>query len=290
MRTLIAGCGYVGRELARRLLADGEQVWGLTLAPADLPEGVRPLVADLREPDSLARLPEVDRVVFSAAPTRFDEASYRATYVRGLGNLVAALGAAPSPPQRLVFCSSMGVYDQQDGSWVDEGSPTTTDKANGLVMLECERLVQACPIPAISARIAGIYGGQRCRVVRDVQAGTATTSPGPSVFTNLAHRDDCAGALRHLLTLRDPEDVYVISDDEPVERNHLLLWLASLLQVPAPVEGTGAETSRWLAQRPGDLGKRLSNARLRASGYRLQHPTFRDGYAAIVAALDPPRA
>lgn len=285
MSTLIAGCGYVGQELGRRLVANGEEVWGLTLGTADLPDGIRPLVADLREPDSLDGLPAVERVVFAASPTRYDEASYRATYLTGLGNLLKGLEASERPPSRFVFCSSMGVYGQQDGSWVDEESATTTEKYNGLVMLECERMVQASPIRSVSVRIAGIYGAERCRVVRDVEAGRAKTSAGPSVFTNLVHRDDCAGLLRHLLDLEDPAPVYVGVDDEPVERNDLLRWLATLLDVPPPEDGSGAETSRWLAQRPGDRGKRLSNARLRSSGFAFEHPTFREGYAEVVAAL-----
>ncbi len=285
MSTLIAGCGYVGQELGRRLHQAGEQVWGLTLGESELPAGIQPLIADLREPDSLKALPAVDRVVFAASPSKYDEASYRATYVQGLSNLLAALEAQAAPPSRLVFCSSMGVYAQQDGSWVDEHSETTNEKYNGLVMLECERLVQDSPIPSVSARIAGIYGTERCRVVRDVAAGRARTSAGPSVFTNLVHRDDCAGLLQHLLDLPDPAPVYVAVDDEPLERDDLLRWLAEHMGVAPPSEGDGSGTSPWLRQRPGDRGKRLSNRLLRASGYTFEYPTFREGYAQVVSAL-----
>lgn len=283
MSTLVAGCGYVGGELARRLAADGESVWGMTHEPADPPAGVRPLVADLRRPETLADLPRVDRVVFSAAPSKYDEASYRATYTGGLRNLLDALLRQPTPPTRLVFCSSMGVYDQQDGSLVDEASPPTTDKMNGLVMLEAEAMVAASAIPGVCVRIAGIYGAQRQRVVRDVRAGAARRSAEPSVFSNLIHRDDCAGALRHLLALPDPAPLYVAVDTEPVPRDDLLLGLADLLDVEPPPVGAGGGTSRWLRQRPGDRGKRLSSARLRASGYVFEYPTWREGYTAVVA-------
>jgi nucleoside-diphosphate-sugar epimerase len=285
MSTLIAGCGYVGQELGRRLHSGGEQVWGLTLGTSELPDGIEPLVADLRDPDSLATLPAVDRVVFAASPSKYDEASYRATYISGLTNLLTALQAHASPPSRLVFCSSMGVYAQQDGSWVDEGSETTNEKYNGLVMLECERLVQESPIPSVSVRIAGIYGTERCRVVRDVRAGRAKTSAGASVFTNLVHRDDCAGLLHHLLDLQDPAPIYVGVDDEPLERDDLLRWLAAHMGVAPPSEGDGSGTSPWLRQRPGDRGKRLSNKLLKESGYTFEYPTFREGYAQVVSAL-----
>lgn len=282
MRSLIAGCGYVGAELARRLVAAGDEVWGLTLEPAAMPPGVQPIVADLRDAAALAALPTVDRVVFAAAPTGFDEPAYRATYLGGLRNLLDALTLGSSRPHRLLFCSSMGVYGQSAGSVVDESSTTEPARYSGAVMLEAEALVAACTVPAVSVRIAGIYGAQRCRVVGQVRAGSVQRTAGPSAFTNLIHRDDCAGALHHLLDLDRPDPLYVAVDDEPVERNELLLWLAQRLGVDAPEVGSGAGASPWLAQRPGDRGKRLSSAALRASGYEFEYPTFREGYAAIV--------
>jgi len=254
----------------------------MTLTSSGLPDGVRPLIADLRDPASLADLPTVDRVVFAAAPGGFDEPAYRATYLAGLRHLLAALNAAPQPPRRLVFCSSMGVYGQTDGALVDERSPTAPARYNGQVMLEAEAVAAAGPIPAVVVRIAGIYGAERCRVVSQVRDGTAERTPGTSTLTNLIHRDDCAGALHHLLDLEGPEAVYVAVDDEPVERNALLLWLADRLGTEPPPVGDGSGASPWLRQRPGDLGKRLSNARLRSSGYEPEYPTYRDGYAAIV--------
>ncbi len=282
MATLIAGCGYVGSELGRRLAADGEAVWGLTPEPADLPPGVRSIVADLGDPATLTDLPPCDRAVFSAAPRGHDQASYRGLYVDGLRNLLAALLRQPTAPTRLVFCSSLGVYDQQDGSLVDEASPVTTTKMNGLVMLEAEALAAASAIRSVSVRLAGIYGDDRRRVVDDVMSGAAQRSKEPSVFSNLIHRDDCAGAIRHLLDHPDPEPLYLAVDHEPVPRNDLLLGIAELAGVAAPPLGDGGGTSRWLRQRPGERGKRLSSARLRASGYTFEFPTWREGYAAIL--------
>lgn len=285
MKVLVAGCGYVGGELAARLVGAGHEVWGLTLQPTLMPEGVRPLVADMREPATLGGLPSVDQVVFSAAPAAFDEPAYRATYLVGLENLIRALGDTPAPPGRLLFCSSMGVYGQADGSVVDEASVTEPARYSGHVMLEAEALVAGSGIPSVAVRIAGIYGAQRCRVVGQVRAGAAERTPGPCQITNLIHRDDCAGALHHLLELASPGPLYVAVDDEPVERNQLLLWLAERLGVEPPAVGSGAGASPWLRQRAGDLGKRLDNAALRGSGYAFEFPTYREGYSAIIEGV-----
>lgn len=285
MRTLIAGCGYVGKELGRRLVEAGDEVWGFTRVEEPLPEGVNPVFGDLRDRSLLDALPPaLDRAVFAAAPTEHDEESYRSTYVDGLANLVDALACAASPPTRLVFCSSMSVYSQSDGSLVDEASPTEPARHSGRVMLEAERLALKGPIPAVVARIAGIYGPGRDRIIRRVAAGEARIPPGESAFGSLIHRDDCAAALHHLLDLPEPEPVYVVADDEPGTLADRLRHIATLLGIDEPETGDDATASPWMRQRPGDRGKRLDNGRLRATGFELTCPSYREGYAAIVAA------
>jgi nucleoside-diphosphate-sugar epimerase len=288
MRTLIAGCGYVGKELGRRLVAAGDEVWGMARTEEELPEGVQVLFGDLRNRALLDALPPaLDRVVFAVAPAQHDEESYRTTYVDGLTNLLDALSCAPKPPTRLVFCSSMSVWGVTDGSVVHEATPTGPARYSGEVMLEAERVALDGPIPAVVARIAGIYGPGRDRVVHQVRSGEARIAPGPSGFTSLIHRDDCAAALHHLLDLADPESLYVVSDQEPVELAERLRYLAGLLGVDEPPVGDDSAVSPWLRQRPGDLGKRLDSGRLRATGFALDHPTYREGYAALVAGDRP---
>jgi nucleoside-diphosphate-sugar epimerase len=285
MRTLIAGCGYVGKELGRRLVAAGHEVWGFTRTEEPLPEGVRSIFGDLRNRSLLDALPPaLDRVVFAAAPSEHDEESYRSTYVGGLSALVDALTCGGSTPGRLVFCSSMSVYSQSDGSLVDEDAATEPARHSGRVMLEAEALALAGPIPAVVARIAGIYGPGRDRIVRRVAAEEARIPPGESAFGSLIHRDDCAAALHHLLDLPEPAPVYVVADDEAGTLADRLRCLADLLGVQEPPVGEDPSAGPWLQQRAGDRGKRLDNRRLRATGFELSYPSFREGYAALVAA------
>ncbi len=285
MRTLIAGCGYVGKELGRRLVAVGDEVWGFSREQEELPAGVHCLFGDLADRALLDALPPaLDRVVFAAAPSRHDEAAYRAVYVDGLAALTDALACAASPPSRLIFCSSLSVYGQTDGSLVDEDSPTEPARHSGRVMLEAERVALDGPIPALVARIAGIYGPGRDSIVRRVASGEARIPPGQSAFGSLIHRDDCAAALHHLLDLPAPAPRYVIADDEPGTLADRLRHIAALLGLDDLPVGDDPTASPWMRQRPGDRGKRLDNSRLRASGFELTWPSYREGYAAVVAA------
>ncbi|HEY8493163.1 MAG TPA: NAD-dependent epimerase/dehydratase family protein [Myxococcota bacterium] len=286
-RVLIAGCGYLGSELARRLAAEGHTVFGLRRTPGALPDGVQPVVADLCQRDGLrAALAEVERggidaVAYTAAAERADDEAYRRAYVEGLANVVAWADAQGMRPPRVLFTSSTAVYAQDDGSWVDEESPTEPVHFAGRRMLEAERLL--APVSGVAVRLGGLYGPGRTRLVEAVRSGQARIRPGPPRWTNRIHRDDAAGALHHLIerALRgEPlEACYVGVDDEPADEAEVLRWLAERLGVPppAPAPGDAAPPARG-------GNKRCRNARLRASGYRFTYPSFREGYGALIGA------
>ena len=275
MRVLIAGCGYVGSALATRLAAAGHDVWGLRRRPDRLPAGVTPVAADLSDPSTLGELPDgLDALVYSAGAGAADPTAYRRAYVQGPRNLLDALGDAPP---RVLFTSSTAVYGQRAGEWVDEGSETRPADFRGEILLEAEASLADAAPAAVVLRLAGIYGPGRDRLVRQVAAGEARCGPGPD-WTNRIHRDDAAGALGHLLTLRAPESLYLGVDTEPAERCAVLRWLARELGAPEPPVDAG---ERGGARRPAD--KRCSGARLRASGYRFRYPSWREGYAELLA-------
>lgn len=287
-RVLVVGCGYVGSELARRLVADGHGVFGLRRGAGPLPQGVQGLRADLCDRAALraalARVEHggIDAVVYAAAADRADDEAYRRAYVEGLANVVGWAEAQGMRPPRLLFTSSTAVYAQSDGSWVDEDSPTTPTHFSGIRMLEAERLL--APAGGTALRFGGIYGPGRTRLIDGVRAGRATIRPGPPRWTNRIHRDDAAGALRHLIgralagAALDP--VYVGVDDEPADDAEVLRWLAQRLGLPPPAAAAGGE-----AAPPGRGGnKRCRNARLRATGYAFSYPSFREGYGALIDA------
>ena len=268
-RVLIAGCGDVGGELARRLLADGHEVYGLRRRAHLLPAGVRPVAADLHDPDSLRAVPDgLDTVCYVAAADERSPDAYRGAYVDGPRNLLRA-AARGSTLGRVLYTSSTRVYPQNRGEWVDEDSPTGGDEYARL-LLEGEAAVRDCAAAAVVVRLAGIYGPGRTRLVDRVRAG----EPCSAACTNRIHRDDCAGLLRHLLRLESPRPLYLGADHEPATQCEVMCWIAGRLGLPAPARAGAGEESG---------GKRCRNARLVASGYAFEHRGFRDGYGVLLA-------
>lgn len=278
VRVLIAGCGYVGSALAAELAGEGHEVWGLKRDPSTLPPGVRPFAADLRDAMTLAALPPaLDAVVYAATADGFHDEAYRAAYVDGPRALLEALASQGQAPRRVLFTSSTSVYGQAEGEWVDEETPAEPSGFSGRRMLEGEGVFLGGPFPATVLRLGGIYGPGRSSLVEKVRSGEAECGPEPS-WTNRIHRDDIAGALRHLIALDAPAPVYLGVDREPAGLCEIYRWIAARLGLPAPPVRAEAEDAR----RRSRSNKRCRSDRLAASGYVFRYPTFREGFTAIL--------
>ena len=277
-RILIAGCGDVGTALGLALAGHGHEVFGARRSAHRLPEPLHPLPVDLTDARAIERaVPMADTVVYAVAAGSRDEGAYRRAYVDGVSALLEVLEARAEPPRRVFFVSSTSVYGERGGAWIDETAPLAPRGFAGESLVAGERRMLASPIPATVVRFAGIYGPGRGWMIERARAG-ARCAGDPPKFTNRIHRDDCAGVLAHLVDLGDRcDDAYIGVDDAPVEECEVLEWLAARLGASAPRRVRGDEAASR------GSGKRCSNARLRASGYRFRHPTFREGYAAALA-------
>jgi nucleoside-diphosphate-sugar epimerase len=246
-----------------------------------LPAALHGLAGDLAAPETLVGIPDgIELLAYTAAADRSDDDAYRHAYVDGVRGVLAALAERGTRLRRVLFTSSTAVYGQTDGGWVDETSPTEPPGFSGRRVLEGERLMLGCGVPAVILRLAGIYGPGRTRLIDRVRGGDAVVADRTTPrWTNRIHRDDCAGAAHHLLGRSDATGIWIGVDHEPAEEGAVLDWLAARLGVPPPRRAAEPATRG----RP-DTNKRCSNRKLLASGYRFRFPTFREGYAALLAA------
>lgn len=276
MRVLVAGLGDVGGRAAAQLVARGHEVIGVRRSQAPGPDGVTMVAGDLTDERLVARLPgQFDRVLITVSADGRDPALYRTAYIEGPVTLLAGLAGRGDPVDRVVFTSSSAVYGQRDGEWVDETSPTDPSSATGRVLVEAEHAIADGPYPATALRLTGIYGPGRTRLMDRVRSGEAVVGTTP-VWTNRIHAADAAAACVLLLELgADAPAVVIGTDDEPTERATVYRWLAEQMGVPGPQVDD---------ERAPDRGsKRCRNSLLRSLGWTPAHPSFREGYAELLA-------
>jgi nucleoside-diphosphate-sugar epimerase len=285
MAKLIFGCGYLGRRVAERWLATGETVYAVTRSESRAAElagqGLRPIVADVMQPQTLGGLPVAETVLYSIGFDRTVGRSIREVYVDGLA---AALAALPAGTGRIVYVSSTGVYGQTEGESVDENSPCNPTREGGRACLEAERLLAASALGSRSVvlRMAGLYGPGRIPRRQEMMAGEPVAVPAEG-WLNLIHIDDAASVVLAAAASAPLPRTYVVSDGQPVARRAYYEALVRLLGAPQP-QFAPAPAGSSASQRAA-ADKRIDNRRMVAElGVRLTYPSYREGLTAIVAA------
>ena len=153
---LIAGCGYLGEQLAQHATDSGREVTRLSKSGEN-----GSIACDLSLRSDVARLsseiPVPSSIIFTASSGRGGAEAYRSVFLEGTSHLSTLF-----PGSRLVFTSSTSVYHQTDGSLVTEESSTAPDRETSQILLEAESHVLSCR--GTVARLAGIYGPGRSAI------------------------------------------------------------------------------------------------------------------------------
>lgn len=291
MRVLIIGCGYVGLPLGAELVRLGHEVFGIRRSHSADPDlaaaGIKPLAADITQPDDLARLPgPFDWIVNCVSSGRGGAGQYRETYLQGTRNLIEWLAAVP--PGKFVYTSSTSVYGQTDGSAVKESSPAEPAAETGRILLDTENtLLEAArqrKFPAVILRVAGIYGPDRGHLFLQYLKNEARIPGQGARFINMIHRDDLVGVIIAALKNGRPGEIYNAVDDEPVAQIHFFRWLSETLGKWMPPFDTEPEDAQ---RKRGLTNKRVQNRKLKMElGHQFKYPNFRKGYTAEIQRLD----
>ena len=269
---LLVGCGDLGSAIGLRLAALGHDVLALRRRAELVPDALRGLSVDLTQETPVLTDLRADLLVVALTARPRTEAAYRETYVLGLGRALDALAATGHLPRRAVLVSSTAVHGSTDDP-VLENETVAPEPADGpaQMLLEAEELFTERLPAATVLRLSGLYGGsgRGTRLVDTVREGRVGD---PHRWTNRIHREDAAAAVVHLLTRPgEPQRVYLGTDDEPAQLGEVAAYLADRLGAPSPPRADPARGH----------GKRLSNARLRATGWAPTRPSYREGYADV---------
>ena len=197
--------------------------------------------------------------------------------------------AAARDLRRVVYYSTIGVYGDHGGAWVDETSATLTRTARGLARLEDEArwsaAARARGAEADVLRLAGIYGPGRSALI-NLRDGQARRIVKPNQVFNRAHVDDIAEFTRLVLTRGLEGQIYNVADEEPAPPQDVIAYAAALLGLEPPPEERFADArlSPMTAEFYAD-NKRVSIAKARSLlGFVPAYPTYREGLKALADA------
>lgn len=286
MNILILGLGYSAGFFARAALVRGWEVTGTVRSAekaAELSrEGIRTLVfGGFAVSSALAKaVAEADAVLVSVQPAEDGDPA--------LGPLRAALMAAPNL-RWIGYLSTIGVYGDQGGAWIDEATPPSPTNARTRQRVEIEeawlQLGRDSGKPVQIFRLSGIYGPGRNAITK-LRNGTANRLIKPGQVFNRIHVDDIAGVLMASLAQPRQGAIYNVTDDEPGPPQDVITFAAELtgLAPPPEVPFEQAQLSPMAASFYGE-SKRVSNALVkREFGYAFRYPTYREALRALAAA------
>jgi dTDP-4-dehydrorhamnose reductase len=231
----------------------------------------------------VAALDEADALLLSIPPTES-------------GDPVLALLSGPiarAPRLRtIVYLSTVGVYGDHGGDWVDEETAprplSARSKARLAAELAWHSVAQRGAKHLRILRLAGIYGPGRNALVQ-LRRGSVKHIVKPGQVFNRVHVADLAQAID--AALRRPADgIFNVTDDEPAPPHQVLAFAAELLGCDLPPQIPFAQAQAGMSPMALSFygeNKRVRNAKLKTElGVKLGYPSYREGLRALFEAGD----
>lgn len=275
MRLFILGLGYSARHFVRRFGGTFSHIAGTMRAPAKRDDiaGVELHPFSGTDPDraTVERISDADVLLISIPPGSAGDPA-----IEAFADVLAA-GC-----RKVVYLSTIGVYGDHAGAWVDETTPpqAALDRARMRVAAE-QAWTDAARSNVAILRLAGIYGPGRNALVT-LRAGTARRIIKPGQVFNRIHVDDIASAIMAAVR-HEGGGIWNVCDDEPAPPQEVIAYAAQLMGVAAPAE-EAFETAEMSAMARSFYASsaRVANAKLkRELGVTLAHPTYRHGLNAL---------
>ena len=189
--------------------------------------------------------------------------------------------------REIVYLSTIGVYGDRGGQWVDEATEPHPDLGRSSARRAAERHWQSLGeqngAGVAVLRLAGIYGpGQNA--LEQVARGKARRVVQPGQIFNRIHVADIAQAIDAAFT-RQASGIFNVADDAPSPPGDPIVFAAQLLGVAPPPEipfAQAAQTMSPMALSFWQECRRVRNDKLKNElGVTLRYPTYREGLKAL---------
>ncbi|HLK82345.1 MAG TPA: NAD-dependent epimerase/dehydratase family protein [Xanthobacteraceae bacterium] len=211
-----------------------------------------------------------------------------------LAHFRGAIAAAPRL-KSIVYLSTIAVYGDHDGRWIDETTPLAPARTRAASRIDAESAWQAFGeahnVPVAVIRIAGIYG-PGINALETVKGGQARRIVKPGQVFNRIHVADLAQVIDKAVDMAltpHAGGVFNAADDEPTAPGDPILFAAHLLGVAPPAEIAFEEAKKTMSPLAVSFygeSKRVRNDRIKSVlGVSLRYPTYREGLRALAIEM-----
>ena len=197
------------------------------------------------------------------------------------------IASAPNV-KHIVYLSTVGVYGDHQGAWIDESTHCHPVNERSIERLAAERawtaLGEAHGIVVHILRLSGIYGPGSNALV-NLKRGVARRIIKPGQVFNRIHVEDIAGAIDACFSFDGPGAIWNVTDDLPAPAQDVVTYAAQLMGIDPPPE-VDFETFPMspMARSFYSECKRVSNKAMRDRlGVKLAYPTYREALNAMWA-------
>ncbi len=282
MRVFLFGAGYSAQAFAQRIIGEAERIDGTTRHEQKFPfleqAGIKPLLFDgeTPSPELLDRLAQSTHVVVSISPGEGGDPA--------VAVVEEALRRADNTIRWIGYLSTVGVYGDHQGDWVDETAICKPVSRRSLERVEAEeawgQLSERHGTPLAILRLSGIYGPGRNAFV-NLKRGTARRIVKDDQVFNRIHVEDIAGSLRFLAGT-NTGGIFNATDNEPSPPQDVVTYAAELMGVTPPPAIAFAEADMTpMARSFYGENKRVSNQRIRDLGYEFVYPDYKTAFSAM---------
>lgn len=275
MRLFILGLGYSARHFVGKFGGAFAHVAGTVRDPAQRNDlaGIEVHAFSGSDPDrgTVERIREADVVLVSVPPGSAGDL--------GITAFADSLGGQQ---RRIVYLSTIGVYGDHAGAWVDESTPPQAALDRTRIRIAAEQAwTDMVPGNVTVLRLAGIYGPGR-NALATLRVGKARRIIKPGQVFNRIHVDDIASAIMAAIR-HGSGGLWNVCDDEPAPPQDVISYAARLMGVAPPAEEAFATAEMSAMARSFYASSaRVSNAKLkRELGVTLAYPSYRHGLDAL---------
>ena len=270
----IFGAGYSGSAYGRLAAGRGITVHGTTRDKQKLDglraAGIAPHLFDgSASGDQMAALADTTHLVISIAPGPDGD-----PVLEIMRDAIASMERL----EWIGYLSTVGVYGNHDGDWVDEETDCRPVSQRSVQRVAAEMAWQdfadTIGKPLSILRLSGIYGPGRNAFV-NLETGKAKRLIKPGQVFNRIHVEDIARALDFLAERRQ-DGVFNVTDDLPAPPQDVVEYAGSLMKVDLPpaIDFASATISPMARSFYGE-NKRVSNAKLKRAGFAFAHSDYK---------------